>query len=61
MLNGTLQYVFILIMQNHHNITNSKLDSTVVLKDNEALAFGYYNVTQYLDDEVQEMINNGRC
>lgn len=61
MLHGTLKYVFILVMQDHDKITSSKLDSTVFLKGNEAVAFGYYNIIQYLDDEVQEMINNGRC
>lgn len=56
-LDGTLKYVYILAIQNYIELYSSgELVSSVTLKDDEAVAFGYFEVVQYLDDELTEMM-----
>ncbi len=56
-LDGTLKHVYILAMQNYDELyTSGELVSSAILKDDEVMAFGYLAISQYLDDELSEMM-----
>lgn len=60
-LEGTLRDVYLLAMQDYDDMyASGEMGSTVILKDDEAVAFGYLAVNQYLDDELSEMMKRAQ-